>query len=1087
MKLSKTLVSALLTIFPLSGLAQDDFTPPTGFSLVWEDNFDGTALDENNWNIEVNGNGGGNQELQYYRRENVAVQDGNLVLTARRETYLGKSFTSGRVTTQNKAAFKHGLLHARIKFPSTKDGLWPAYWMMGNDMKKVGWPRCGEMDIVELGHANGIADGTQDRYFGGTLHFGPSSSTEGHQQRAQEYTVPEDMAPITDGNYHDILVYWDGDIIEMYYDLTMKEWEESNPSVMGKKTFFTLEVPESTDNYAPGMYFHKPFFFLFNLAIGGWYTGITDPAKITALPNMGDEAKMYVDFVKVYQDAGDDDAQYRYVKADGDVEANYEEEKEPDPLPDNTTPLSGFATKALDEDGVSTFDFDNVEKAVLISTSDGVRGHLYDAVGSENLVDLNVDNTNRFLDLWGLDWIEGRPSIYEASAQTGEINSFGWGEGYTKYTIVNPVTWAGQAFRFETGDDISMIDDTYWLHFALRGADQDVHSSARVSIGNAEFWIGPSDDGKLTTLGDFKRDGEWYYFDIPIKALKGLANPLFNGDVANFTGAFMTFGSSNIAGAELCYDNIFLYTKREGEIPTYSDSDTDLGKYGYKTLDDEGNFVKKNLFTVGSVKNVIPLALDQTTWETFTGNGAYGNENLVVSADNDYTQGNDYWVWGDQTLVNTIEQMKNAFGQEVWSNGVKGMPVWKDSPSATWNGMGAAVPEGGVTKDLSMIDNSYYLHIELRSDAALAHLPITVGIGAKDGNVKLVFGKYSTKPIFADFGRDGKWYAFDIPVSELTKYGTIPTEVAPAEYTYTISTGDTQYTGAGFSIGNIFFYQTDGEMVEVNPLGEWTTKSLDDAGQTYFDFAGKDFINITGNGSVTAMMGSGNIIATYSPDVDGTALNIWSSEWTGTPTLIAGTKSAEVPDSFGGDEGWIDLVPNYVEGWSGFGIINEMGVDFSYLEDGDWHLHFAMRGTTESNIGIDFGNAAFTIGKSSYGGAMVLGDYERDGEWYSFDIPYSELKKLATKVFTGSMSNYKGNFLAFHTNDQPESEIQIDNIFLWRMKNTVCDIKQPVVNPGVDPCTFGIYDICGRKVTSVTRPGLYIVRDAEGVRRVLIK
>lgn len=101
--------------------------------MRWADEFDAATLNEKLWNIEVNGNGGGNNELQYYRRENVKLgTDPNsgekcLVLTARRENYQGKSFTSGRVNSLGKAAFKHGLIQARIKFPHTANGLWPAY------------------------------------------------------------------------------------------------------------------------------------------------------------------------------------------------------------------------------------------------------------------------------------------------------------------------------------------------------------------------------------------------------------------------------------------------------------------------------------------------------------------------------------------------------------------------------------------------------------------------------------------------------------------------------------------------------------------------------------------------------------------------------------------------------------------------------------------------------------------------------------------------------------------------------------------------------------------------------------------------
>ena len=110
-----------------------------GYKLVWKDNFDGSALNRDYWNVEVNGSGCGNNELQYYvdNADNVAVRDGNLVITARRQDYDGHAFTSGRVNTCGKVGFTYGIVEARIKLPKTANGLWPAFWMMGDDIKKM--------------------------------------------------------------------------------------------------------------------------------------------------------------------------------------------------------------------------------------------------------------------------------------------------------------------------------------------------------------------------------------------------------------------------------------------------------------------------------------------------------------------------------------------------------------------------------------------------------------------------------------------------------------------------------------------------------------------------------------------------------------------------------------------------------------------------------------------------------------------------------------------------------------------------------------------------------------------------------------
>lgn len=1076
MRIANILASACFaTMVPLVAGAQAVVDTPSGYTLRWSDEFNGSALDEKNWNIEVNGNGGGNQELQYYRRENVSVKDGNLVLTARRENFNGKSFTSGRITTQNKAAFKHGILQARIKFPHCANGLWPAYWMMGNDMNRYGWPRCGEMDIVELGHAKGIAAGTQDRYFGGTLHYGANATNEAHQQLSQEFTAPQDN-PIA-GDYHIITVEWDENNLYMYYDL-----QGYSPAYKRRARYFSTSITapaDASDANNVGNYFHKPFFFLFNLAVGGMYPAILDPAGITALPNMGDEAKMYVDWVRVYQKDGDQSSQYTYVDEDGNTQTNIDAEPEPEPEPDNKTELSGFASKALDESGETTFDFNDVSDAVLVSTSDGVRGHLLSA--GANVVDYNVNATNRNLYIW---------NGYVAIDRKGETNSFGWAEGYNKFVVGNG--WTGLGFNIKN-EDLSMIDDTYWLHFAMRATDQDLHTSHTVTVSKAEFIVGNS-DGKLASVGDFKRDGEWYYFDIPVKALEQFAGKgrVLGANPAAFNDNIVAFASGGVTDAEISFDNIFFYKSKTKEIPSYKDSNVNLGKYGYKSLDADGNPVKT--FTTDNVKIMAPLALDNTSREIYTGQGEYNPEtNVVRDAKHDYSTNNNYYIWENTMWSEKIADIKNSQGLGTEPTG-----FYYDNDNLNWNGYGIL---GQTAKDFSMIDDTYYLHIDLMSNEAVAHIPLTIGIG----NSSLTFGSYSTKALFADFGRDGEWYSFDIPVGVLKQYGTLfedtdhtngggtPDQKKSAwlDNFLTFSTGDTQYYGGGFAFDNIFFWQPAKaeDYPVVDELGEYTTKSLDADNKSYFDFNGKDFIAFSANGSVIEKMkanGEESIVLDLRDGVDGAKFNVWGDG----NTYYAGNQSQTVPDSFGGDEGWIDLKTN--GGWTGSGFIREVGgtgVDLTCLDEGDWYLHFAMRGTDQCNHQIGFAEAKFTIGSKPFDkGIPVLGNYKRDGQWYSFDIPYSRLKQLTTEMYLGKdggQSNYRGNLVWFMSGGGIGDEIQLDNIFFWRDKSTTAITKPSV--PQTDIRTFGIYDISGRKVQNMNKRGLYIVRSANGVKKVLVK
>lgn len=217
---------------------------------MWKDNFDGSALNRDYWNVEVNGSGCGNNELQYYvdNADNVAVRDGNLVITARRQDYDGHAFTSGRVNTCGKVGFTYGIVEARIKLPKTANGLWPAFWMMGDDIKECGWPACGETDVLEMGHADGIMDGTQERLFNGALHWGVSTD-----KHCQQVAAGKHQSSLQDGEFHIYTVVWTPTRIEMFVD-------------NADKPYLSAAIGKNSDKHA---FFNKANFLLFNLAVGG--------------------------------------------------------------------------------------------------------------------------------------------------------------------------------------------------------------------------------------------------------------------------------------------------------------------------------------------------------------------------------------------------------------------------------------------------------------------------------------------------------------------------------------------------------------------------------------------------------------------------------------------------------------------------------------------------------------------------------------------------------------------------------------------------------------------------------------------------
>lgn len=225
--------------------------------LVWSDEFDGTSVNTANWNFEIGAGGWGNNEQQYYRRENATVSNGNLVITAKRERYRGSNYTSARLTTQNKRSFAYGRMEARIKLPLGQ-GLWPAFWMLGSNFSTVGWPKCGEIDIME--HIN-----TEPTIYG-TIHWDANgyASYGGHTGNS------------TPDAYHIYSIQWDGSAIKWFLDGV--QFHEAN----------ILNSINSTEE------FHKPFFFIVNLAVGGNWPGQT-------IDNSKFPASLYVDYIRVYQ------------------------------------------------------------------------------------------------------------------------------------------------------------------------------------------------------------------------------------------------------------------------------------------------------------------------------------------------------------------------------------------------------------------------------------------------------------------------------------------------------------------------------------------------------------------------------------------------------------------------------------------------------------------------------------------------------------------------------------------------------------------------------------------------------------------
>jgi beta-glucanase (GH16 family) len=240
--------------------------PP--WALVWSDDFDGAAgarPDPARWTAEVGGDGWGNGQLEFDtdRTENASLDgQGHLAIVARREDYGGRAYTSARLVTRGQFAQSYGRFEARMHL-ARGQGLWPAFWLLGGDLANVGWPACGEIDVME--HR-----GQEPTRIRGSLH-GPGHSGGGNHGRSWDAGLD-----LTAG-FHVFAVEWDpGRVV----------WKVDD------QVFFTA-TPADLPDGAAWVYDH-PFFMILNLAVGGGFVG--DPDGSTGFPTT-----LLIDWVRVYE------------------------------------------------------------------------------------------------------------------------------------------------------------------------------------------------------------------------------------------------------------------------------------------------------------------------------------------------------------------------------------------------------------------------------------------------------------------------------------------------------------------------------------------------------------------------------------------------------------------------------------------------------------------------------------------------------------------------------------------------------------------------------------------------------------------
>ena len=244
---------------------QEPAGAPPGFPrLIWSDEFSGTSINTATWGYDLGNSGFGNKELENYtsRPENARIENGMLVIVARRESLGGSAYTSARLKTQGKQSFGiNTWVEARIKLPQGQ-GIWPAFWMLGNSISTVGWPSCGEIDIMEMQGQNPFKNF-------GTIHWADAKGQ--HVSFGKTYTLPSSLA----AGFHTYAISRTESSIKWYID---------------RVQYAEADISDGINSTSE---FQGSFFILLNVAVGGNFVG--SPDGTTVFPQ-----QMQVDWVRVW-------------------------------------------------------------------------------------------------------------------------------------------------------------------------------------------------------------------------------------------------------------------------------------------------------------------------------------------------------------------------------------------------------------------------------------------------------------------------------------------------------------------------------------------------------------------------------------------------------------------------------------------------------------------------------------------------------------------------------------------------------------------------------------------------------------------
>jgi len=718
------------------------------------------------------------------------------------------------------------------------------------------------------------------------------------------------------------------------------------------------------------------------------------------------------------------------------------------------TPSTPGENQSFDKEVVvsdEAFKFDNNDKYYVIYL-DGTTQKAN--ISDDRFVNIGDNGGSQNSYLW--------ENTFSYGDATGK-NSFGV-EGEYKAIVTSDKGWSGMGYNIDgsKGDlDLSGINKDYKLHMAVK-ASHNYPIDFYITDGSghvAHLILGQYDmDGK-DPVANFKRDGKWHNIDIPVSYLTQKFGIDFSKDT-DYNGNILCINAGTKQGVEVDFDAVYFYGPKDSKPD--ENVETGLSRFKANISDEPYKFSDDERYYV--------IDLDATTKSQNL------SESQIVDCGPNGSSHNLYPWDGTVDFKSTTDA--NSFGvNEPYMSAAQ--------TDKGWFGLGYNV--GGSTSPLNLsgINDDYYLHFAVKSTYTGPILFTVTDAAGKSGNIVLGKEAYHDHAPLGDFTRDGKWHHVDVPVHLLNQNDGVN------------FTRSTNFTGNIFSIlmggqqgstidyDAVFFHgpkDSPAYATETVSDANFTIKKAADAP---FKFNKNEmYYLVTLDGDTKKENLSDDQIVDIGPNESTRFLYPWGN------TVV--DQAAMGGNSFGVEGGYTAWETAAGTTWSGLGFyIDRPGLtDLSGI-DKDYSLHFAIKSSTTQPIDVIVtdGNKKeyhMVLGKESYGDNKPVGDFERDDTWYNVDVPMAYLIQQGLDFRTAK--SYEGNIFSVMLGTQGGLKCDYDAVFFHGPKKTTTGIDNfTVPNSNAQQGNFpmSIYDLQGRKVQSMDAPGIYIIRSAQGVKKVL--